>query len=68
MKNTKDRLLEIRGEVEGSDIFDTILFCFDEYSKYLSEGAIRNEIMTTVKDMIDCYIEERKQIEKEEEV
>lgn len=67
MKNVKDRLLEIRGEVEGSDIFDTILFCFDEYGKYLSEGAIRNEIMTTVKDMIDCYLEGRKYAEEEEE-
>lgn len=66
MLTTKDRLLEIRGNVEGSDIFDTILFCFDEYERYLSEGAIKNEIMTTIKDMIDCYLEERKHAEEEE--
>ena len=66
MLTPKDRLLEIRGNVEGSDIFDTILFCFNEYEEYLSEGAIRNEIMTTIKDMIDCYLEEKKQADEEE--
>lgn len=67
MLTPEDRLLEIRGNVEGSDIFDIILFCFDEYEEYLSEGAIRSEIMTTIKDMIDCCLEGRKYAEEEEE-
>lgn len=65
METAEDRLIDIRGEIEGSDIFDVILFCFDEYGKYLSEGAIKNEIMNTIKDMIDCYFE-GKQVEEEE--
>lgn len=56
MKNVDEKLLDIRGEVEGSNIFETILFCFDEYGKYLSKEDIKDEIISTVTDMIESYL------------
>ena len=59
MKNAKEKLIDIRGEVEGSNILDTILFCFNEYEEYLSKEDIKNEIISTVTDMIECCLIER---------
>ena len=58
MMTEKERLNDIRGEVEASDIFETIMFCFDEWENYLPKEKIKNEIISTVADMIEGFLKE----------
>ena len=68
MKITKEELLaSIRLNIEGSKILETIFFCLDEYSydNILTYEEIGNEIIETVKDMVECVIKEREDNEND---